>query len=175
MIIKKEYQENSLFLYQGTLTVNLISILSNHIRLVLNHDFKALQKIFKIFIELTQNVSYYSAESLEISPGVRCGSGWVSVQDAGDTYRITTGNFIRPEDGPTLIRYCNEINSKDEEQLRKLKREIRSEALVRETGAHIGLIQTSIISGNKLDFLVDTTDGSKPVFCLTAIVTKEAV
>jgi len=175
MIIKKEYQENSLMLYEGTLTVNLISILSNHIRLLLNHDFKGLQKIFKIFIELAQNVSYYSAESFEVNTGVFCGSGWISVQVLNDHYHVSTGNVIKPGDGDTLIRYCEEINSLTEEELRKLKREIRSEALVRETGAHIGLIQTSIISGNKLEFHIDKEDESKPVFILTAKINKELV
>jgi hypothetical protein len=173
MIIKKEYQEKSLLLYQGTLTVNLISILSNHIRLLLNHDFKALQKIFKIFIELCQNVSYYSAEMFEINTGIYCGSGWVSVQDLDDCYHVTTGNVIKPADADTLKRYCEEINALSEEELRKLKREIRSEALARETGAHIGLIQTSIISGNPLEFHFDTGDDTNTVFILTAIINKE--
>ncbi len=175
MIIKKEYQEKSLLLYQGTLTVNLISILSNHIRLLLNHDFKALQKIFKIFIELCQNVSYYSAEMFEINTGVYSGSGWVSIQDLDNCYRVTTGNVIKPGDAETLKRYCDEINSLTEEELRKLKREIRSEALAKETGAHIGLIQTSIISGNPLEFQFDNEDGTNPVFILTAMINKEPV
>jgi hypothetical protein len=173
MIIKKEYQDKSLLLFQGTLTVNLISILSNHIRLLLNQDFKALQKIFKIFIELCQNVSYYSAESFEVNTGVYCGSGWVSVQDLDDCYHVSTGNVIKPGDADTLTQYCQEINSLPEEDLRKLKREIRSEALARETGAHIGLIQTSIISGNHLEFQIDKQDETKPVFILTAIINKE--
>jgi hypothetical protein len=173
MIIKKEYQEKSLLLYQGTLTVNLISILSNHIRLLLNHDFKALQKIFKIFIELCQNVSYYSAESVEVNTGIFCGSGWVSVQEMDGSYRVSTGNIIKPGDADTLVRYCQEINSLSEEELRKLKRDIRSEALAKETGAHIGLIQTSIISGNHLEFIIDKQDEERPVFILTAVINKE--
>jgi hypothetical protein len=175
MIINKEYQEKSLLLYQGTLTVNLISILSNHIRLLLNHDFKALQKIFKIFIELCQNVSYYSADTFEVNTGVFCGAGWVSIQDMEEFYRISTGNTINPGDADTLTRYCEEINSLSEEELRKLKREIRSEALARETGAHIGLIQTSIISGNHLEFQIDKQDEAKPIFILSAIINKEPV
>jgi hypothetical protein len=175
MIIKKEYQEKSLLLYQGTLTVNLISILSNHIRLLLSHDFKALQKIFKIFIELCQNVSYYSADTFEINTGIFCGSGWVSVQDLEEFYHVSTGNIIKPGDADTLVRYCQEINSLSEEALRKLKREIRSEALAKETGAHIGLIQTSIISGNQLKFHIDTEDAEKPVFILTAVINKETL
>lgn len=160
-------------MFQGTLTVNLISILGNHLRLLLNHDFKGLQKVFKIFIELAQNVSYYSADTFEVNTGLFCGAGWVSVQDSKDHYRITTGNLIRTQDGPVLTRYCEEINSLSEEDLRKLKREIRSEAMVRDTGAHIGLIQTSILSGNKLDFSIISESDENQVFILATKINKD--
>ena len=174
MIIKNEYQNNSLLLFQGTLTVNLISILGNHLRILFNDDYKALQKIFKIFIELAQNVSYYSDDTREVTTGMHCGAGWVSVQEHKDYYQVSTGNAIKPEDGTTLIRYCQEINAMAEEQLRKLKREIRSEAMVRDTGAHIGLIQICLLSGNKLDFVVNDEPGSKPTFTVSARIDKES-
>ncbi len=88
-------------------------------------------------------------------------------------YCVSTGNVIKPEDGPTLIRYCQDINALSEEDLRKLKREIRSEAMVRDIGAHIGLIQTSLLSGNKLDFIVAENPGSRQTFTLTAKIDKE--
>ena len=173
MIIKSEYQENALLLYQGTLTVNLISILGNHLRILLNDDFKALQKIFKIFVELSQNVCNYSDEKREVNNGIYCGAGWVSVQEMDNHYCVSTGNVIKPEDGLTLIRYCQDINALSEEDLRKLKREIRSEAMVRDIGAHIGLIQTSLLSGNKLDFIVAENPGSRQTFTITAKIDKE--
>jgi hypothetical protein len=172
MIIKKDYQVNSLLLYQGVLTVNLISILGNYIRSFLNHDPKVLQRIFKIFIELAQNVSYYSAEMIDVRGGVPCGTGWVSVQELQDHYLVTTANVIKPEDGPKLISYCREINSKNAEELRLLKRNTRSQAMERETGAHIGLIQTSILSGNHLEFDVSPGDDSRPVFTISTRVNK---
>jgi hypothetical protein len=159
MFIKRDFQEKSILLYQGALTVNLVSILGNQVRLLLAHDLKGVQKIFRVFVELAQNVSYYSAESYETGSEVYCGAGWISVQDLSNEYHITTGNRIKPEDAPTLIRHCNEINALDEDELRKLKRDLRSQAMVRDTGAHIGLIQSCIVSGNPLDFLITEEDG----------------
>jgi hypothetical protein len=173
MTIENEYQEDSLLMFRGVLTVNLISILGNHLRLLISYDSKIFQKIFKIFVEVTQNVYYYSAENHEISDGIRGGAGWVSVQESESEYRVTTGNHIKPEHAPKLIQYCNEINSMDEEQLRKLKRETRSQAMVRDTGAHIGLIQTSIVSGNKLKFKIVENSVSGLEFILTTTITKE--
>jgi hypothetical protein len=174
MIIENENQENSLLIYKGAFTVNLISILSNQIKLLPEIDFRIVQKLFRIFMELTQNVSYYSAEVINVKSGVSCGSGWVSLQNFDDYVRITTGNRIKSEHSHKLISYCNEINSYDEAQLRKLKRDIRSQALERDTGAQIGLIQTSIISGNKLDFKILSDSKEDNYFIISAKTSKEA-
>jgi hypothetical protein len=174
MFIPKEYQERSLLMYQGVLTVNLISILGNHIRILPGHDPLLLQRIFKIFIELTQNVSYYSAENVEIKEGVFCGVGWVTLQEFGDSYYITTGNPIKTEHGPKLEQYCREINSLGEEALRTLKRKTRAQAMLRDINAHIGLIQTGLISGSKLDFQIADDDQSEKIFRISAKVIKES-
>jgi hypothetical protein len=173
MIIAKEYQENSLLIYKGAFTVNLISILGNQIRLLPEIDFKTIQKLFRVFMELTQNVSYYSTEIVEVKSGTSCGSGWVSMQNFDDYLRISTGNRIKSEHGPKLINYCNEINSFNDLQLRKLKRDIRSQAMERDTGAQVGLIQTSIISGNKLDFRVLPDDKGGKFFIISTKTSKE--
>jgi hypothetical protein len=174
MNIPVENQEKSLMIYKGAFTVNLISILGNQIRLLPEIDFRIVQKIFRIFMELTQNVSYYSAEVVNVKSGVSCGSGWVSVQDYDDYMKVTTGNRILPEHAAKLVQYCNEINSFDNEQLRKLKRDIRSQALERDTGAQIGLIQTSIISGNKLDLYITSQKEKDDYFIISASTSKEA-
>jgi hypothetical protein len=88
--------------------------------------------------------------------------------------RVTTGNRIKSEHGPKLISYCNEINSFDEVQLRKLKRDIRSQALERDTGAQIGLIQTSIVSGNKLDYKIVPEDSENGFFIISTKTSKDA-
>jgi hypothetical protein len=173
MFIPKEYQEKSLLIYQGVLTVNLISILGNHIRVLPDHDPLLLQRIFKIFIELAQNVSSYSGETVEIKNDIFCGTGWVSVQNLSSCYRISTGNPIKPEHGPKLEHYCHEINSKDEESLRILKRKTRAQAMIRDINAHIGLIQTGIISGSKLEFRVTDDDRFGKFFTISAEVLKE--
>lgn len=173
MFINKEYQDRSLLIYQGVFTVNLISILGNQIRLLPDHDTLLLQRIFKIFIELSQNVSYYSAETVEIKKGIFCGIGWVSIQEFNDYYRITTGNPIKPEHGPKLEQYCTEINSLDEEALRTLKRKTRAQAMIRDTNAQIGLIQTGLNSGNKLDFEVSVVNEPLKFFRISATTSKE--
>ena len=174
MFITKDYQDKSLLIYQGLFSVNLISILGNHIRLLPNHDPFLLQRIFKVFIELSQNVSYYSFDNLEIKPGVFCGIGWVSVQDYNDSYKVTTGNCIQPEHGPKLEAYCNEINTMGEEALKTLKRKTRAQAMLRDTNAQIGLIQTGLISGSKLDYEISAIDDKMHYFRISASIRKDS-
>lgn len=175
MYIAIENQKNSLMIYKGAFTVNLISILGNQIKLLPEIDLRIVQKLFRIFMELTQNVSYYSAEVVNVKSGVSCGNGWVTIQDFEDYMRVTTGNRIKPEHHEQLIKYCNEINSYDNLQLRKLKRDIRSQALERDTGAQIGLIQTSIISMNKLDFQIISDQAENDFFIISTKTSKDAL
>ena len=172
MIVPKEYQNNLLYLYQGPITVNLISFLGNYIQLFLNDDSVLLKRIFRIFVELTQNISYYSAEKKEDKNGIHCGIGWFSLQDFENYYRLSTGNLIRSEDGPTLKTYCKEINSLSEEQLRKLKRDIRAKALMKDVIAQVGLIQTGITSQNRLDCQITEMDKWHSFFILSAILNR---
>jgi hypothetical protein len=174
MFIAKEYQDRSLLIYQGVFTVNLISILGNHIRLLPDHDTLILQRIFKVFIELSQNVSYYSYETIEIKQGVNCGIGWVTVQDYDDFYRITTCNSIAPEHGPKLEAYCKEINSMEAEALKVLKRKTRAQAMLRDTNAQIGLIQTGLISGSKLDSEISAEHEKSHHFRISATINKDS-
>jgi len=175
MYISIENQKNSLMIYKGAFTVNLISILGNQIKLLPEIDFRIVQKLFRIFMELTQNVSYYSAEVVNVKSGVSCGSGWVTIQDFEDHMRVTTGNRIKPEHSASLIKYCSEINSYDNSQLRKLKRDIRSQALERDTGAQIGLIQTGIISMNQIDFQIISDQAENDFFIISAKTSKDAL
>ena len=174
MFIAKEYQERSLLIYQGVFTVNLISILGNHIRLLPGHDALLMQHVFKVFIELSQNVSYYSYRTLELKEGVLCGIGWVSIQETDTTYRITTGNPIRPEHGPKLENYCKEINGLDEEALKTLKRKTRAQAMMRDTNAQIGLIQIGLLSGSKLDFDITAVNEHESFFRISATINKDS-
>jgi hypothetical protein len=172
MKIAEKYQDRALVLYQGVFTVNIISILGNHIRHLPGHDSKILQRIFRIFVEIAQNVAYYSNETLEMNAGNICGSGWIAVQEFDKFYRVTTGNPIKPEHANKLKRYCDEINNRNTEALKILKRETRSQAMVRETGAQLGLIQISILSENKLEYEFNSKDDPTNFFIISAGINK---
>jgi len=173
LIIKEVHQQNCLLTYQGPITVNLVSFLGNYIKSFIDYDNKVLVRLFKIYIELTQNVSYYSAETMQVKNGVNCGVGWFTLQEFEDSFRITTGNRILKSDAAKLTGYCEEINNLKEEELRELKRKTRAQAMVRDVGAHIGLIQTSLTSGCKLDFSIESIDKVHSFFTISTQVFKQ--
>ncbi len=171
-MFKVGYDNESLISYKGPLTVGLLSYVGNSLRSILKIGHSLEKRIFRIFIELTQNVSYYSAEVVEVEKGIKSGIGWFVIRESNNHYVVTTGNLIIRSDGFKLIRNCDEINSLNDRELRDLKRKTRSEAIERDVGAHIGLIQTSILSGSKLDYKVTELDDKHSFFTISVNVEK---
>ena len=165
-------QKENLITYHGPISINLLSFIGNYLKMILNTDYKIFSKIYKVFIELTQNVSYYSAESKEVDHGLYSGIGWFSLNEYEDCFKFTTANLILKEHATILDKNCNEINSLNETELRELKRKTRGQAKIRDIGAHIGLIHTGLISGNNLEFQIDNIDEKYSYFTISAKMDK---
>ncbi|MBN2215168.1 MAG: SiaB family protein kinase [Bacteroidales bacterium] len=171
-MFKVGYDNDSIISFKGPLTVGLLSFVGNSLKSIIRVENSLAKRIFRIFIELTQNVSYYSAETIEVEKGIKSGVGWFIVKENSNKYNVTTGNLIIREDGFKLIRNCDEINSLTEKELRELKRRTRSQAIERDVGAHIGLIQTSLLSGDKLNYKVTELDDIHSFFTISVNIKK---
>jgi hypothetical protein len=169
---QKDDQVKKLLSFHGPLTISLLSFISNYLKLIINTDQVITSRLYKIFVELTQNVSYYSAEVKEVEKGIKSGIGWFILDEYDMYYKFTTGNLIKKEDANKLTRNCSEINSLNEEDLRVLKRETRSQAKIRDIGAHIGLIQTGLLSGNMLDFKIYKINSKHSYFTISVKLDK---
>ncbi len=168
----KGYDKNSMISFKGPITIELLSIMGNYLKIMINAEQVLQNRVFKIFIELTQNVSYYSAEVAELESNVRSGVGWFMINEYDNYFNIKTGNLILRDDGFKLTRNCDEINSLNELQLRELKRKTRGQAKIRDIGAHIGLIQTSLFSKNKLDYNITELDLNHSFFTISVNIDK---
>ena len=171
-MFKVGYDNESIISFRGPLTVGLLSYVGNSLRSIISVGHSLEKRLFSIFIELTQNVSYYSAEAFEVEKGVRSGVGWFVIKESNSHYVVTTGNLIIRDDGFKLIRNCDEINALNEKELRDLKRKTRSQAIERDVGAHIGLIQTSLLSGSKLNYEVTELDNKHSFFTISVNIKK---
>ena len=144
-------QENIILSYKGPLTDILLSEFSRDIRKKLNQeDPKVGKKVFSIFMELAQNVLYYSKEVNHF--GNRDKVGTLVILNTDEYYKLITGNLVFKASMPMLEEKCKIINSLDREELREYKRKLRNDPKGEESkGAGIGLVQAALTSGNQLE------------------------
>lgn len=164
-------KDNFLF-YRGPFSIEMISFMANFVRDMDVSEDIVRKRLFKAFIELTQNVSYYSAELKkkpeDLEP--RRGVGTVSVDKVEDKYSVSTCNLIEKVHQPILEKNCNEINDLSETELRELKRETRAQAAIKDIGAHIGLIHTALLTGSKLDINFKSVDDNHSLFTIKVTI-----
>ena len=159
--------------YKGPIDERILSIIGNYIELVVD-DPVVSKKIFKIFIELAQNISFYSAEKSRLGDKKsEIGAGTIVIGDFKEYYTFVTGNNVKNADIIPLIEKCEIINSLDREGLRKYKREQRKLPPGRMGGAHIGLIQVALTSANPLDIEVQPVDDKHSFFSIAVRIDKQ--
>ncbi|NJM15155.1 MAG: hypothetical protein HC896_07065 [Bacteroidales bacterium] len=109
----------------------------------------------------------------ELSENSPSGVGSFEIVEHKDHYLISTGNLIYNNDIQKLNSNVEEINQKDQSDLRGLKRKVRGQATDRDVGAHIGLIHVGIISSNKLAHSIQNINEKFSYFKVTAKVNKD--
>ncbi|MDX2197112.1 MAG: SiaB family protein kinase [Cytophagales bacterium] len=160
---------NLVLSYKGPFLEEILAKLSDIIRETFTQDPVISRKLLSIFIEMAQNVYYYSGESIPLA-GKEYGIGYVIVsQEPNDIFKFTTGNFIPMTRVDGLIESCERINSLDREGLRQLKREVRSSEPGSEVskGAGIGLIQIALTATEPMEYEVIPYDSEKSFFFIT--------
>jgi len=158
--------------YKGPIDEKILQAIGSHIESILSKHPKAGKKVFKIFVELAQNISYYSAEKSIYKESKEIGSGMVLIGESEDSYTFVTGNLVKNEDVFSIIDKSEIINSLDREELREYKREQRRLPHGPKGGAHIGLIQVALTSDNPLDIEVTPIDDHHSFFSITVKIDK---
>ncbi len=158
--------------YDGPFIIQIISTFAKF--LLENTASTALvsKKLYRVFIELAQNVALYSLERTELVSGSSIGKGQVFILGDNHTFKCLTINRILKEHAPILIQNCSEINATSMELLRNKKRDLYKVANFHDTGAHIGLIMIYIYSGNPLEFEIIEKENGDLFFKIAAIINK---
>ena len=91
----KDCHAKKVLSFHGPLTISLLSFISNYLKLIIITDQVLLSRLYKIFVELTQNVSYYSAEVREVEKGIKSGIGWFILYEY-EKYYLFWSVFIVP-------------------------------------------------------------------------------
>ncbi|NJL12180.1 MAG: hypothetical protein HC913_03700 [Microscillaceae bacterium] len=167
-------RENILLSYKGPLTDILLAEFSRDIRKKLQaEDSKTGKKVFAIFMELAQNVLFYSKEENHFGSN-RDKVGTLVIIQNEPYYQLITGNLVFKKDIPFLQEKCEVINSLDRDALREYKRQLRNAPKGEEEsrGAGIGLVQAALTSDNPLGYQIQELSGNFAFFVVTVTVEK---
>jgi len=158
--------------YKGPITDIIMAELSRDIRDKFADNPRASRKLFAIFMELAQNILYYSAEKKIIS-GRQDSIGTILITEANEHYTFACGNLVENSYIQELVESCELINSMDRDALREYKREKRSgPAHERSKGAGIGLIHVALTSENPLRVQYTQVNETSTFFSLSVRVHK---
>ncbi|MCK5029493.1 MAG: SiaB family protein kinase [Bacteroidales bacterium] len=165
-------EDKTLLSYRGPFYIELISVFGTNIRNLNDSYINARKKLFKIFIELSQNVSNYSEDYHMVNNIQRIGVGELDVKENEAQYYFSTKNQVKKSDAEILAERCELINVSEYNKLRDLKREQRLNSPGEKFGARIGLIQAVMLSKNKLDYEVENINDKFSYFKLTIKIDK---
>lgn len=172
-LIDKQYINRTIIKYQGIFSIDVLTFLGKQIKLLLAKSPSIAIKVYKIFIELAQNISYYSAEIKTDLHGDGNGFGSICLQDHGKNFKLVAENLVYHSDGVKLTELCSEARDLPLEELRLLKRIKRREIIEFDDGTHIGLIHVGLLAENKIDFEIEPIDENYSYFTLTVDIDKD--
>lgn len=165
-------KNKTLLTYRGPFYIELISVFGSNVRNYTNAYTNARKKLFRIFIELSQNVSNYSEDFHMVNNECRIGVGELNLKEFENHFTFTTKNLIKRSDSTILINRCNLINSSNISELRQLKREQRLNSPGEKFGARIGLIQAVMLSQNKIEYQYEEVDERFAYLSITVKIDK---
>lgn len=163
-------EKDVLISYKGPITNVIFAELSRDIRN--KFDPHTGRKVFAVFMELIQNIIFYSAEKMQFEDHEeRIGSLMISREP--NAFIFSCGNMIEAAYAPELLENCRVINSLNKEELRLHKRQQRSQtSSERSKGAGIGLIQVALTTESPLVAEVQPIDQQFSFFTISVKIKK---
>ena len=130
--------------FDNMVLINLAKNLQKNISV--NYTFR--KRLFKIFIELTSNIAFYSYEKTHGQ-----GNGIIMIREYKDHFKIEAGNIIEKKVKDHLKNKCDLINKLNHQELRKLKRKLLRMPAKNTNSGNIGLVHVALVAKNKLNYL----------------------
>ncbi|OQX98784.1 MAG: hypothetical protein B6I20_10640 [Bacteroidetes bacterium 4572_117] len=167
-----ELIDSTIISYNGPFDAQVLSIIAENIEYSLSDNPRVSKKLFKIFIELAQNISYYSAEKQENSEGILFGVGIIMLREFENHYSFSTGNLIERKQVLPVLQKCETINLLDREKLRQYKRKLRNMPSGEPGSGNIGLIQVALTADYPLEYSVIPVNDDNSFYIINIRVNK---
>jgi hypothetical protein len=163
---------NVMICYRGPVSDVILREISKDIRAKFADNAQVSRKIFAIYMELAQNILYYSSEKINLN-NRQDSIGTILLTQNEEGYNFSFGNLVEVKYLEELVESCDIINTMDRETLREYKREQRSaDRKERSKGAGIGLIQVALTSRHPLKAEYRKIDDGHAFFSITVRVSK---
>lgn len=130
--------------FSQALLVNLGEIIKRQ-----EGDGLKVQKMFSVFIEMAQNILYYSAEREPLALSARessgelqnVGTGIITIYDSATAYIVSSGNAVDTQRGEMIIDRCTYLASLSKEALKaEYHKQRNGDTPEGSRGAGLGLI-----------------------------------
>lgn len=171
----KEIEGDTMMAFSGVMSQDAIVGLGEVLRSELHHyhPLNIVNKIFAVYIEMTQNILHYSQEKAD-SNGKSIGRGSVIIFRQPKAYSIVTINLINAKQYDYLQNKCKLVNSFNEEEIKghylnRRKRQAEGDS----KGAGLGFIDMVRRSGNPLQYQFEEYDSELHYFFLRTKISIE--
>ncbi len=145
------------FSYKGSFDSENLEFINYYVEQAVHRKGKSRTNLFKIFIELAQNIAENSEDVKKIN-GELVGCGIMLIHEYDDKFKIFAGNPGSKKNIEKYIEKCKIINSLDLVGLREYRREMLKLPATKKGNGNIGLIKIAITSGSYLDVNTVTID-----------------
>ncbi|MBF0158478.1 MAG: hypothetical protein HQL58_03045 [Magnetococcales bacterium] len=163
-------QNGIIFCYRGAVTQDITETIGVALRTQMDMHINqpiTNSRVFAAFVELVQNISRYSRESLssESSP---LKSGMIVIGELNHHYYIQCGNLIWRQESGSLQDYLTKIKAMSKSELTVFYREQRRSGTTTDKGAGLGFIDLAR-HATSFDFTVTPVDQQYVFFsiCIT--------
>jgi len=164
--------KNILIAYRGVFDNSVLTVIAKNIELAVQNQPKVSKRIFKIFLELAQNISFYSAEKKHQEDANELGEGILILTDYVNYYTLATGNLAVKGKVSAITKKIEMINSLDREGLREFKRQLRGLPYGERGGANIGLIQVALTAESKISHQIKSVNNDLDFISISVKISK---
>ena len=178
--------QSAVLYYKGPFDKDILANISLQLRRRFTDNPRTSAKLFSIFIELAQNIAYYSEESNffydeEVKKDIKYadesknnnGVGTLVIHNEDKQIILSAGNLVLTSKIKEIIAKCEQINALSSEELRALKKGVRSlEQTPEQKGGNIGLIQVALKSEHPLQVESKEIDDKNSYFIISSTIEK---
>lgn len=171
-IYKQLEERNVILSFKGMMTSELLTTILQIMESKMDRFEerpKIKKKVFNVLVECLQNLYHHIDEDIEDKETEQNElNSLFMIARNGSAYTITTGNYMKPGEVPTLQDKLDLINAMSKDELKAYYKQVLNEGTMSDKGtAGLGMIDIARKSGKKLEYNFSPINDNLTFFSLT--------